>query len=60
VLDGSGATRVNGRALAVEHPGCYELISHRRSTAGELELELANGVRCHAVCFTPGLADRAG
>jgi hypothetical protein len=58
VLDGSGATRVNGRALAVEYPGCYELISHERSTAGELELELATGVRCHAVCFTPGLADR--
>jgi hypothetical protein len=56
VLDGSGAVSVNGRTLAVAHPGCYELISHPRSTAGELQLELGPGVRCHAVCFTPGLA----
>ena len=29
----------NGRELTVDHPGCYELISHPRSTAGELELD---------------------
>jgi hypothetical protein len=56
VLDGSGSVRANGRELPIEHPGCYELISHSRSTAGELELEVGEGVRCHAVCFTPGLA----
>jgi len=56
VLDGSGEARVNGRALAVTHPGCYEVVSHPVSTAGELELEIGSGVRCHAVCFTPGLA----
>jgi hypothetical protein len=56
VLDGSGEVTVYGRALAVTHPGCYELVSHRVSTAGEIELELGEGVRCHAVCFTPGLA----
>jgi hypothetical protein len=58
VLEGNGSVGVNGRTLGVDHPGCYELISHQRSTAGELELELGTGVRCHAVCFTPGLADR--
>ncbi len=56
VLDGSGAVSVGGRPLTVDHPGCYELISHPRSTAGVLELEVGDGVRCHAVCFTPGLA----
>jgi hypothetical protein len=56
VLDGAGAVTVNGRPIAVDHPGCYELISHPQSAEGELELEVGDGVRCHAVCFTPGLA----
>jgi hypothetical protein len=56
VLDGHGAVSANGETIAVEHPGCYELISHARSTAGTLELTVGQGVRCHAVCFTPGLA----
>ena len=56
VLDGRGAVTVNGRAVAVDGPGCYELIAHERSTDGELALEVGHGVRCHAVCFTPGLA----
>ena len=56
VLDGHGTATVNGHALTVDGPGCYELISHPRSTAGELSLELSDGVRCYAVCFTPGLA----
>ena len=56
VLDGAGAVTVNGQRFSVEHPGAYELIVHERSTAGRLELELGAGVRCHAVCFTPGLA----
>jgi hypothetical protein len=60
VLGGSGEIRVNGRAHAVTHPGCYELISHPCSTDGELELELGLGVRCHAVCFTPGVAPAGG
>jgi hypothetical protein len=46
----------NGRTIAVTHPGAYELVAHARSTTGELELELGDGVSCHAVCFTPGLA----
>jgi thiol-disulfide isomerase/thioredoxin len=56
VLDGDGSVTVNGQPLAVDHPGAYELISHERSTAGVLELEVGDGVRCFAVCFTPGLA----
>jgi hypothetical protein len=42
--------------LTVEHPGAYRLIRHEVSTVGELSLELGDGVVCHAVCFTPGLA----
>jgi hypothetical protein len=56
VLDGDGVVTVGGRSLTVDHPGAYELISHERSTAGVLELSIGDGVRCLAVCFTPGLA----
>jgi thiol-disulfide isomerase/thioredoxin len=56
VLDGHGSVTANDRTLAVEHPGCYELISHPRSTAGELRLLVDDLVRCYATCFTPGLA----
>ena len=56
VLDGHGPLTANGRRLAVEHPGCYELLSHPYSSVGRLELAVGDGVRCHAVCFTPGLA----
>jgi thiol-disulfide isomerase/thioredoxin len=56
VLDGHGWVSANDRRMPIEYPGCYELVSHPRSTAGVLKLELAPGVTCHAVCFTPGLA----
>ncbi len=56
VLDGRGVARANGREIAVEHPGAYPLIEHERHTAGVLELEVSDGVTCHAVCFTPGVA----
>lgn len=56
VLDGSGTVTVNDRAIAVDHPGAYELIRHERSTAGVLELGVGDGVTCHATCFIPGLA----
>jgi hypothetical protein len=56
VLDGNGTVTASGRTQRVHGPGCYELVSHERSTAGELELMLSSGVRCVAVCFTPGLA----
>ena len=56
VLEGHGTVSANGRTLRIDQPGCYELISHPRSTAGVLRLELSDGVRCLATCFTPGLA----
>jgi hypothetical protein len=56
VLDGNGAVTANGSTFAIDHAGAYELISHPRSTAGELELAVGEGVRCYAVCFTPGVA----
>ena len=57
VLDGHGVVTANGRSIDVENPGCYELIAHERSTHGELALDVGEGVRCIAVCFTPGLAE---
>jgi hypothetical protein len=56
VLDGRGSVTANGRTIDVTHPGCYPLIEHKRHTRGELALELHGDVRCHATCFTPGLA----
>ena len=56
VLDGDGAVTANGATVIVDHPGAYELVAHPRSTAGELALTVGDGVTCHAVCFTPGLA----
>ncbi len=57
VLDGRGSVSANGRSVPVDGPGAYELITHPVSTSGELQLELGDGVRCYAVCFTPGLAE---
>ena len=48
--------RANGREIAVEHSGCIALAEHERHSAGELELEVGDGVICHAVQFTPGVA----
>jgi AhpC/TSA family len=59
VLDGHGTVTTNGATQAVEHPGCYALIEHQHHTHGELSLTLSEGVTCHAVCFTPGLAPDA-
>ena len=56
VLDGTGVVRVNGAEHEVSHPGAYPLIEHERHTAGVLELKIGAGVRCHATCFTPGVA----
>jgi thiol-disulfide isomerase/thioredoxin len=62
VLGGHGRVIVNGgpaqggSELQVEQPGAYPLIEHERHTAGVIELELGEGVECHATCFTPGVA----
>ena len=60
VLDGRGAVSVNGRALAVDHPGAYLLIEHPVSVEGQLDLRVGDGVECLAVCFAPGLASAGG
>ncbi len=56
VLSGEGVAKANGRDVPVAHPGAYPLIEHERHTAGLLDLQVGEGVYCHAVCFTPGLA----
>ena len=52
---GDAAVRVNGRTLPVPHAGCHRLVAHDHHTTGVLELEVGDGVRCHAVQFTAGL-----
>jgi hypothetical protein len=47
--------RANGREIAVAYSGAFALVEHERHTAGELALELGDGVICHAVQFTPGV-----
>jgi hypothetical protein len=56
VLSGTGRVSANGREIVVEHPGAYPLIEHERHTAGVLDLQVGDGVTCHAVCFTPAIA----
>ncbi len=55
--DAPAAVHANGREIAVPHAGCFELVTHERHSAGVLELEAGEGVRCHAVQFTAGLVD---
>jgi thiol-disulfide isomerase/thioredoxin len=56
VLNGRGTVEVNGHRISVSHPGAYPLIEHDRHSTGNLALSVSTGVRCHAVCFTPGVA----
>ena len=56
VLSGSGSVTANGREIAVDHPGAYPLVEHPSHTAGVLDLQVGDGVRCEAVCFTPGVS----
>jgi hypothetical protein len=57
VTGGSGELRVNGRAVAVEHPGCQLLVDHGQHAEGVLELEAGPGVEVYATCFTPGIVE---
>jgi hypothetical protein len=59
VAEGRGELRANSRFIAVDAPGAYPLIEHERHTEGVLDLEVSDGVVCHATCFTPGLASEA-
>ena len=56
VLEGDGAVKVNGEVREVAFTGAHVLLDHGRHEHGVLELEVGDGVTCHAVCFTPGLA----
>jgi thiol-disulfide isomerase/thioredoxin len=55
VLEGEGVVRANDAELRVTHAGAYPLIEHERHTTGVLDLEIGEGVICHATCFTPGV-----
>lgn len=54
--DGAGAVRLNGEAVAIEHPGAHLLIDHGSSASGELDLVAEPGTIIHGVSFAPGLA----
>lgn len=56
VLEGEGTITVNGEVRPVTFTGAHELVRHDRHTHGVIELQVGDGVTCHAVCFTPGLA----
>jgi thiol-disulfide isomerase/thioredoxin len=56
VFQGAGTATANGIEFTIDHSGAYELIVHEHHTEGVLELSVSEGVRCLAVCFTPGLA----
>jgi len=56
VLEGDGEIRINGCTLAVTEPGCLALVEHPGHTAAVLAFHVGAGVRCHATCFTPGVA----
>jgi hypothetical protein len=55
VVEGEGVVRANGSELRVSEPGCFPVLEHARHTAGELALEVGEGVTVHATCFTPGV-----
>jgi thiol-disulfide isomerase/thioredoxin len=56
VLEGEGMIAVGGHERPVTYSGAHLLVDHSQHEAGVLELEVGDGVTCHAVCFTPGLA----
>lgn len=56
VFEGEGVVTVNGEPRPVTGPGPQLLLAHDRHEAGALELDPGDGVTCHAVCFSPGLA----
>src|SRR5688500_11821199 len=59
VLEGAGTVTANGTPVAVDGCGCYALLEHHAHTEEVLELEVGDGVVCHATCFTPGLPSDA-
>jgi hypothetical protein len=51
------AIRANGTEIAVAHSGCHPLVEDSRQTTAELELRIGDGVACHGVQLTPGVAE---
>jgi mannose-6-phosphate isomerase-like protein (cupin superfamily) len=60
VLEGQGTITVNGEERAVDYTGAHVLVDHGTHAHGILDLGVRDGVTCHAVCFTPGVAPAAG
>lgn len=56
VADTGRTITVNGEERSVNFTGAHLLVDHGRHEAAVLDLALGEGVICHAVCFTPGLA----
>ena len=56
VSDPEGQASDVKKTFTVTHPGAYLLVEHERHMTATLKLELDEGVRCLATCFTPGLA----
>jgi hypothetical protein len=59
-LDGRGRLRVSiddgpPRAIAVEHPGLFDLAAHPRHEEHRVLLEASPGVRVWTISFSPGL-----
>ena len=55
VLSGRGSVTAFGHTFEVTYPGAYPLVEHERHTVGVVDLELGPKVRCHGVCFVPGV-----
>jgi hypothetical protein len=58
VFSGTGRVDAGGTSIEITAPGAFNLIWHEQHTQGVLDLQLGDGVTCHAICFTPGLAPR--
>ena len=60
VLEGAGEVVVDGRAIAVSEPGCFELVDAPAPHGRRARPAGRAGVTCHATCFTPGVAAPRG
>lgn len=56
VLEGTGTLTVNGEPREIRRSGPVLVAASERSAKGSLDLEVSDGLTCHAVCFSPGLA----
>jgi len=56
VLEGAGTLTVNGEQRTISATASELLVDSDQSEQATLELEVGDGLVCHAVCFSPGLA----